>query len=379
MAQPDTKRLYNKYRPNILDQMVGQDEATAIIRGILKNKGFHSSREFILESEVGGVGKSTIGRILAQGINCENISDTGEPCKECEPCKQFDANIYQDYIEVNGAEYNTVDKMKSVINLASQYPNNSDGWRVIIIDEFQRVSKQAQSEFLDLLEFKSNKTIFVFTTTEMHQILQPIQTRCMNIPLKKIKPSVIKQKLVEICEEEGISYDDESLVKISLNSDSSLREAIKLVDLYRISFGAVKNLTMTDKYSKLLELIFFGITHQTEMLEEGLYDINTSNLYKDLGIVLFELRSNNLRRISPEYWNKYKILMEPEIDNLVKNYLLYKPQDQESFVLWCSLIDINVTSTRKNKEVERTTREYSIKEKFNASLLFIKYGFKRNR
>lgn len=379
--QQDTQRLYNKYRPRTLDDMVGQEDTVAIMRGLIKNKAFTSSREYIFESQVGGVGKSTIARIFSRAINCLNTQN-GEPCDKCKNCEAFNNGSYADYVEINGAEFKGVQEIKPIVNLASQYPMNADGWRVIVIDEFQRVSKQAQSEFLDLIEFKSNRTIFIFTTTEMEQILQPIQTRCSNLTFGRVPTGKIIDRLIHVSKNENISYDKKSLGQIASMSDGSLREAVKLLDLYRLSYGEVKNINITSKYSKIMEYLFNGVKGTTAYIEEDIYSLKTNNLYKDLGAVILEIKQCSPKKVSEEVFDRYYPVLENEIDNIIKNFLSYKPNDSESFLLFLSLLQSDFIKLGKIQK--RSTREIIVKQKedkpkINIGEVFKNFGFYRKQ
>lgn len=339
----DNKRLYNRFRPTKFSQIVGQGHEVEKLKGIIKNKVYEFSREFIITSEIGGVGKSTVARILAMAINCDNIREDGEPCHECKSCKAFLKDSYSDFISLNGADYNTVDKIKPIIEIANQYPIRMNKFRIILIDEFQRVNYHAQSEFLDVLEFGNNKTIFIFTTTKDNSILQPIKTRCNNITFSQISPTQIIENMIMIATTENMDFDHQSIHKIAQISNGSLREAIKNLDLYNKSFGNLRNIGVNTNH----DLIFETLVEATkgEPNEDLLYKIKYGNIKADLSKVLFDIKNGHSSIISNRLFDKHFDFIKMNIDTMIDKFMKYKPDDMSTFTLYTTTIYDGLTKS----------------------------------
>ena len=339
----DDKRLYNKYRPTKFSQIVGQEYEVEKLLGIIKNKVYEFSREFIITSEMGGVGKSTVARILAMAINCDNIVDDGEPCHECKSCKAFLKDSYSDFISLNGADYNTIEKIKPVIAIANQYPIIMEKFRIVLIDEFQRVNVHAQSEFLDILEFGNNRTIFIFTTTKDNSILQPIKTRCNNISFSQISPSQIVANLIKIANEENMDYDHKSIHKLAQVSNGSLREAIKNLDLYNKSFGNLRNIRINTNHDLIFEVLVEAT--KGEPNEDLLYKIKYGNIKADLAKVLFDIKNGHSDIISETLYQKHFDFIKMNIEVMIDKFMKYKPDDMSTFTLYITTIYDGLTKS----------------------------------
>lgn len=339
----DNKRLYNKYRPTKFSQIVGQEHEVEKLKGIIKNKVYEFSREYIIISEIGGVGKSTVARILAMAINCDNITDEFEPCHECDSCKAFLDNSYSDFISLNGADYNTIEKIKPVIEIANQYPIRMEKFRIILIDEFQRVNTHAQSEFLDTLEFGNNKTIFIFTTTKDNSILQPIKTRCNNIIFSQISPTQIIENMIMIATSENMDYDYQSIHKIAQISNGSLREAIKNLYLYNKSFGSLRNIGINTNHDLIFEVLVEAT--KGEPNEDLLYKIKYNNIKADLAKVLFDIKAGHSDIISNRLFNKHLDFIKMNVDVMIDKFMKYKPDDISTFILYTTTIYDGLTKS----------------------------------
>ena len=364
------ERLYNKYRQSLNKFHIGQNFEISKLRGIIKNKVYEYSREFIITSESGGVGKSTLARILAMAINCDNPQD-GEPCHQCDSCKKFIDGKYSDFIGINGADYNTIEKIKPVTDMATKYPNDPNKFRIVVIDEFQRVNPHAQSEFLDLLEFGKNRTIFIFTTTKEDSILQPIKTRCDITNLSNITPSDIKNKLMQICNNENIDYDMQTLSFISNISNGSLRDAIKMVEIYSKSFGSLTDIRIPTNHDQIFTAVVDAINGKID--EDELYKIKYNSLKDHISKVLFDIKIGKSDIIDSSLFSKYYLLINMEIDNVIDKFLKYRPDDMQSFILWLTTIS---SSKKEIETVKRKNGRNFITNK-NVSKILTNNGFKK--
>lgn len=225
--------LFNKYRSNRFENVIGQESVTDAMKGLIETGNYKTLNGIIISCPQAGSGKTTLARIFAKAANCLNLQD-GEPCGECAHCRQFDAGMYPDYIEVDGASYNKVEDIKRIIDIANMYPQVKDGYRFITIDECHRLSNSAWDVMLKLLEESTNKTIFLFATTEVYNVRPAIVSRCFNFTLLPLRWKSIYKILRNIVAKENIPYDDEILKQIAKTNEGKTRDAIKTLDtLYK--------------------------------------------------------------------------------------------------------------------------------------------------
>lgn len=216
--------LYNKYRPKIWDDVVGQDlEKEILQKAIIKNSIFHA----ILLIGPKGSGKTTIGRLVAQSINCENRKEAN-PCLECDSCRAIANKQTLDVHEIDAASNGGVDdirRLKEASNINSKLK-----YQVWIIDECHMLSKGAWNAFLKTLEEPNQNTIFILATTDQDKIPDTILSRCATFYFKKISKSNILSKLVEVCQKENISFDEEALSIIANASKGGMRNALMFLE-----------------------------------------------------------------------------------------------------------------------------------------------------
>lgn len=324
----DTLRLYNKYRPSKFDDVVGQSHVKQVLHGIVKKAHYDRYREYIFYSVVGGVSKTTFAKIFANAIVCTNSVQSGEPCLECADCKRFLEGSHPDIIELNGADYNTVDSIRKVKDIADQYPINPNGYRVIIIDEFQRLSSAAQSEFLSMLEFGRNRTVFIFTTTEIGSVLQPIRTRCFEFEVYSLTISEIVSYLKFVCDSEGYEYDESVLNKIAVYSNGSMREAVKSLSVVYETFGKVSQFNMPVRYLDILNLFVSGLLGKFEDIDRILLTMRDFNVYVDVSRVLMDLSLwgvSDPRFLEPDDIRSVWNFLENDVSRIVREFLVLKP------------------------------------------------------
>ncbi len=214
-----------KWRPQTFDEVIGQRHVIRTLKNAIKgNRVAHA----YLFSGMRGVGKTTIARIIAKGLNCEK-SPTPEPCNECESCKGIMGGYSVDVMEIDGASNTGVDDIRELRESVRYAPSGSR-YRVYIIDEVHMLSKSAFNALLKTLEEPPDHVVFIFATTEPNRIPDTISSRCQCFELKYISLHNITEHLLSITNKEGIKIDRGSIELIARSADGSMRDAQSLLD-----------------------------------------------------------------------------------------------------------------------------------------------------
>jgi DNA polymerase-3 subunit gamma/tau len=220
----DTK-LPRKYRPSQLVQVVGQKHVVATLTQASINDKFGQAYLF---TGIRGCGKTSMARILAKLMTCENPSD-GKSCGKCQACKTIPMNASLDVRELDGASKNSVDEARNLID-AAHYPPNDLKRKVFVIDECHMLTKQANNAMLKLVEEPPSYLNFIFCTTEPRKMLDTIISRCQRFNFYRIPSKEIAQRLKAISKKETIKIDDKALFTIAKMARGGMRDAISYLE-----------------------------------------------------------------------------------------------------------------------------------------------------
>ena len=248
--------FYRKWRPQRLDQVVGQEPVTRTLKqAILNGRVAHA----YLFCGPRGTGKTSSARILAKAVNCLQ-PEHGEPCNGCAICESVSEGRALDLIEIDAASHRGIDDIRNLRDKVHFAPNEAR-FKVYIIDEVHMLTTEAFNALLKTLEEPPEHAIFVLATTEAHRVPVTIASRCQRFDFKRITQEDIVGRLGTICQEEGINAAPEVLAALSRLSSGSLRDAENLLEQLAVSYGPlitlneVQNLFGLEADEKALDLV----------------------------------------------------------------------------------------------------------------------------
>ena len=252
--------LYRKYRPTSFDEVVGQNVIVKTLgNAIINNRVSHA----YLFSGPRGTGKTSIAKVFAKMLNCENLRDL-KPCDKCISCTQINNNQNIDVIEIDAASNNGVDEIREIRNKITLVPTNSK-YKIYIVDEVHMLTTQAFNALLKTLEEPPAHAIFIFATTEYYKIPKTILSRCQRFDFKKVSEKEIFDRLKYIADKEKIKVSDDALNEIAILSDGGMRDSISLLDqansyvLNEITIDDIHEINGTiapDEINKFMKLFF---------------------------------------------------------------------------------------------------------------------------
>ena len=226
--------IARKFRPQSFSEFVGQSHVTQTLVNALESDRFPHA---ILLTGPRGTGKTTTARIIAKTILCQNRQGQN-PCGECPSCVDIADGKHMDVIEIDGASNNGVDHIRELRDTIGYMPS-SGSHKVYIIDEVHLLSTSAFNALLKTLEEPPEHVIFIFATTEVQKIPATILSRCQRFDFRNHTLTDIRAHLQNICEQEGIEFDDNALLMIAKQANGSIRDSLTLLDQL-ISFSDKK-------------------------------------------------------------------------------------------------------------------------------------------
>ena len=217
--------LYRKYRPSSFEDVISQQHITDTLKNqLLSGKTGHA----YLFTGSRGTGKTTCARILAKALICENPKN-GEPCLECELCRDMDNDRLSDIIEIDAASNGGVNDARELREAASYSPERCK-YRVYIIDEVHMLSRDAFNALLKIIEEPPPHVKFILATTEIHKVLDTILSRCQRFDFRRIRTEDIAARIMSVAEKEQVSVDEDAAALIAKIADGGMRDALSIMD-----------------------------------------------------------------------------------------------------------------------------------------------------
>ncbi len=215
-----------KYRPTSFSSVIGQGALTTTLKNAIATGKLAQAYLFCGPR---GVGKTTCARIFAKTINCLNPHEDGSACDECESCRAFNEGRSLNIHELDAASNNSVDDIRQLVDQV-RIPPQIGKYKVYIIDEVHMLSSAAFNAFLKTLEEPPRHAIFILATTEKQKILPTILSRCQIYDFNRISVEDTTKHLVEVAENEGVTYEPEALNVIAQKADGGMRDALSIFD-----------------------------------------------------------------------------------------------------------------------------------------------------
>ena len=250
--------LARKYRPSTFSEVVGQEHILKALENSIQHNKLHQAYIF---SGTRGVGKTTIARVFAKCLNCQKADmPMLEPCNECTACMEIKDGRHIEFLEVDAASRTGVDDMRELLESVQYKPANAR-YKIYLIDEVHMLSKSSFNALLKTLEEPPPHVMFLMATTEAEKVPKTVLSRCLQLNLKVIPETQIREHIQSLLDLENINYDDESLNLIANSAQGSIRDGLTLLD-QAIAHGngalesdQVKALLGTIDQSHIIELV----------------------------------------------------------------------------------------------------------------------------
>ncbi|MBR3172261.1 MAG: DNA polymerase III subunit gamma/tau, partial [Lachnospiraceae bacterium] len=217
--------LYRKARPSVFDDVKGQDHIVTTLKNqVMAGRIQHA----YLFCGTRGTGKTSIAKIMAKVVNCENPIN-GNPCNECASCRQIAAGNSMNVIEIDAASNNGVDNIREIVEEVRYRPTQGK-YKVYIIDEVHMLSQGAFNALLKTLEEPPSYVVFILATTEVGKIPVTILSRCQRYDFHRIDAATLVSRMRELVQKEGVEAEERALQFVARSADGSMRDALSLLD-----------------------------------------------------------------------------------------------------------------------------------------------------
>ena len=322
------KALYRTYRPQSFEEVAGQQHIVRTLKNALEtNKIAHA----YLFCGPRGTGKTTMAKLFAKALNCEE--GIGHQCNKCSNCLEIIEGSHPDVVEIDAASNNGVEQVRELIDKVNYLPIKGK-YKVYIIDEVHMMSNSAFNALLKTLEEPPAHVIFILATTEPHNILPTILSRCQRYDFTKVSDADIEERMITVLQSENIQYDKDAVRAIIALADGGMRDALSILDQILAYSG--NTLSVTDVYA------LFGLTSKAEKID-FLLSVNNGEVSKVLSKINSYYESGvDLKRFTTD------------VLEILKDILIYKKTNDEkelTILLEEEADRLNVISNNKLNEM----------------------------
>ena len=312
------KALYRKWRPMTFDDVISQQYTTEALKNqIISGKTAHA----YLFTGSRGTGKTTCARILAKAVNCRNMKN-GNPCLECDICRDADSGALTDIVEIDAASNNGVDNIRDLRDAAVYTPERG-AYKIYIIDEVHMLSAGAFNALLKIMEEPPPYVKFILATTEIHKVPATIVSRCQRYDFRRIKAEDIAARISYIAQQEELDLTDDGAAMIAKLADGGMRDAVSLLDQCSVCADVINAETVSnaagiagrDYLYDMLDAVSDSDTPKALSITATLYDMSKdlSRLCEEL---IIQLRNVMLIKASPDTAESLIVCMPDEMARL---------------------------------------------------------------
>lgn len=280
------KALYRTYRPQTFEEVAGQKHIIKTLKNALANNKIAHAYLFCGPR---GTGKTTMAKLFAKALNCDE--GIGHQCNKCSNCIEVTEGSHPDVIEIDAASNNGIEQVRDLIDKVNYLPIKGR-YKVYIIDEVHMMTTSAFNALLKTIEEPPAHVIFILATTEPHNILPTILSRCQRYDFSKVSDGDIEERMATILEKENIQYDQEAVRAIISLADGGMRDALSILDQILAYSG--NSLSVEDVYS------LFGLASEEEKVS-FIKDVNNGNISDALNkIKAFSEGGVDLKRLTED-------------------------------------------------------------------------------
>lgn len=325
--------LYRVWRPQTFEDITGQDVITQTLKNAIKNG--NNSHAYLFTGPR-GTGKTSAAKIFAKSINCP-YSENGEPCNECQICKEITKGSLGDVIEIDAASNNGVEEIRDIREKANYAPTSAV-YKVYIIDEVHMLSASAFNALLKTLEEPPTNVIFILATTEPHKIPATIISRTQRFDFRRIDTKSIINRLTEVLNHHEVPFEDDAVLIIANAAEGGMRDALSMLD-QALSF-------MTDDLTEEVALQITGSITQ-DLLLDYIKSINYSQTERALTV---------LQEILDQGKDAGRFVEDAIM--MTRDILLYQSSEDDGFIT--KLAKIDDTFIELANELDRETAYHMI-------------------
>ncbi len=343
--------LYRAFRPKTFAEVVGQEHIKTTLKNQIKTGRI--GHAYLLNG-TRGTGKTSIAKILARAVNCENPKE-GEPCNECEICKAILEGSLTDVVEMDAASNNSVEDIREIRNEVNFLPTRAK-YRIYIIDEVHMLSTGAFNALLKTLEEPPQHVKFILATTEPQKLPVTILSRCQRFDFKKISNQDIAKRLKLVCEKNQIEINEEALNLIAILSEGAMRDALSILERC-IQEGESK--IDVDKVKDLVGIPKLTYIHKTT---EAIIDSNVEKAIEEIDNVI-----NEGKDLTNFLWEMIKYTKDILVTKIGKQPEIYNKEETEK---------INQIAEKASKErllkiiLKLSEMENKIKQSTQKTIIF---------